>query len=157
VLPITNQDYLTGALVVFGNAAMRDVRAPPDTPAAAIQPPTTTAPASSGTHPAPSLGGPSPQPTPGQPVKLVVRVERLGGDQTMTATVLQPDTTGTYGPTGQQVEVRYGAAGPLIMGQPSDLRPGAILQVTGIAGQANDNTVITADQLVNLTGFVPTR
>lgn len=142
-------------LVVFGNAAMRDVRARPDTPAA--QPPTAAPPAAPSSHPAPSLSGPTHQPSPGQRVTLVVRVERLGGNQTMTATVLQPDPTGTYSPTSQRVQVRYDTAGPLVMGQPSDLRPGAVLEVTGTRSQANDDTVITADRLVNLTGFVRTR
>jgi enediyne biosynthesis protein E5 len=154
LLGLTAAVVLLG-LVVFGNYAMRDVRARPDTPSA-TQAPTATAPTPPATHPTPPSSDQSTQPASGQPVRLVVRVERLGGDQTMTATVLEPDASGTYGPTGQQAEIRYAAADPLIMGQPSDLRPGAILQVTGTASQAND-TIINADQLVNLTGFVPTR
>lgn len=43
------------------------------------------------------------------------------------------------------------------MGQAADLRPGAILQVTGTASQADDDTVINTDRMVNLTGFVRTR
>jgi uncharacterized protein (UPF0333 family) len=111
------------------------------------------------TQTSPAAGSPSAassaQAATGQPVTVAVKVTQLTGNDSLVGTVTKPDATGKYATTGQQVEVHYANAGPLVMGGAEDVRAQALLQVIGTSStDGAGKTVIEATQLVKLTGFV---
>jgi hypothetical protein len=146
------------ALIVWGNYAMRGARlpsgsdptpGPTGTAAAAVSPPPGMA---------PPTGTPGPL-TPGQSATLVVRVDQVGADSTLTGTILTAGLGGAYTATDRHIHIDHSRVGSIVMGDKSDLRPGALLQVTGTVATSTSSSTprIEASQLVNLTGVLPTR
>lgn len=103
-------------------------------------------------------GGPAPQTaqqftasTPGSQVKVMVQVTGLSSQTRLTGNLLNKNSDGTYSPSGQEVSVNWDPAHSVTMGSSSDVKVGAILQISGPLGTDN---VLTASQVVVLTSFV---
>ena len=69
-------------------------------------------------------------------------------------TLLQKNGDGSYSRTTQRINVLWNPSQSVTMGSNSDLKVGAILQVHGTLGTQN---VLTADQIIVLTGYVQVR
>jgi hypothetical protein len=136
------------AIDAWGAYAMRNVGKDRATPTTTQSPPAAaSSSATSSASSAPAVAG--------QPVTVAVKVTALTGNDSLVGTVAKPDASGTYATTGQQVEVHYANAGPLVMGAAEDVRAQALLQVIGTSHtDGAGKTVIEATQMVKLTGFV---
>jgi hypothetical protein len=88
---------------------------------------------------------------PGSSVKAVMRLEGPTGENAYSATLLQSDDGADYRSTPAHIRVALSAGTNLVMGAAADIKPGAVVQVTGTmdAGHA-----LRASKIVILTGFV---
>ena len=91
------------------------------------------------------------QATPGAKIKLVIEITDSAPAGTIRGKLLQKKTETIYVRTPTQVMVRSSAQTKLVMGQQSDVHPGAVVHVTGTAGKDHN---IDAEQIVILTGYV---
>jgi hypothetical protein len=103
-------------------------------------------------------GGPAPQ-TPqqlalsksGSQVKIVVKVTGMPSQTRLTGDLLKKNSDGTYSQTGQMVSIKWNPSQAVSMGSSSDVKIGAILQ---ISGKIEATDVLMANQLVILTNVV---
>lgn len=86
--------------------------------------------------------------SPGSLVKIAVEVTSLPSSTMIQAKVLQANGDGSYTHTNQTVQVQWNPGQGIVMGSSTDVKPGAVLQISGKMGE---NQVLTADQLVVLT------
>jgi hypothetical protein len=91
---------------------------------------------------------------PGSLVKVVCRVSSVSADNIITATFLTRNGDGSYSPTPKTLRVRWNPGQPVVMGSSQDVRPGAVLQVSG---HVDDKGIIQSDQIVILTGAITVR
>lgn len=103
------------------------------------------------------MGGSAPQTaqqfassSPGSQAKVAVEVISVPSQTLLTGNLLQKNSDGTYSRTGKTVQVKWSSTTSLAMGSSSDVKVGAIIQVSGLL-DAND--VLTAGQIVILTNF----
>jgi hypothetical protein len=87
--------------------------------------------------------------SPGAQAQIALEVTSLSSQTTLTGNLLQKNGDGSYSRTGKTVSVKWNSA-KIVMGSSSDVKVGAVLQANGMLGTDN---VLTADQLVILTGF----
>lgn len=102
------------------------------------------------------IGGSAPQTvqqfaasTPGAQAQIAVEVSGMPSDSMLTGSLLQKNADGTYSRTAKIVSVKWRSA-KIVMGSSSDVKVGAILQ---ISGTLSTNDTLTAVQIVILTGF----
>lgn len=108
--------------------------------------PTTTSQAA-----APATSG---QPS-GQLVRVVVKVDQIDSPTVLAAHVATLTSQGAYAATDQQVDVDHPANAQVAMGSSSDLKVGALLQISGTSTtDSQGKKTIHASEIVNLTGFV---
>jgi hypothetical protein len=88
--------------------------------------------------------------SPNARVAIALEVTSLPSSTLLTGALLQKNADGSYTRTAQQATIRWSTT-QLVMGSSSDIRVGAILQVSG---QMGSDSVLQASQLVVLTGFV---
>ena len=88
--------------------------------------------------------------SPNAQTNIALEVTSLPTSTLLTGTLLQKNADDSYSRTDQKVTVQWNSA-QLVMGNSSDVKQGAILQVDGRVG---DNGVLRASQVVILTGMV---
>lgn len=88
--------------------------------------------------------------SPGARITLVLEVTALPSGALLTGTLLRQDGGAAYARTGQGVTVRWDTA-QLVMGRSSDIRRGAVLQVSG---RLDGGGALVASQMVVLSGVV---
>lgn len=88
--------------------------------------------------------------SPNAQTNIALEVTSLPTSTLLTGTLLQKNADDSYSRTDQKVTVQWNAA-QFVMGNSSDVKQGAILQVDGRVG---DNGVLRASQVVILTGIV---
>jgi hypothetical protein len=88
--------------------------------------------------------------SPGAQVTVALEVTAVPAGALVTGTLLHKESDNAYARTGQQAMIRWNTA-RLVMGSRSDVKEGAILQVSGRMGS---DGVVQASQVVFLTGFV---
>ncbi|HJP78301.1 MAG TPA: hypothetical protein VJ914_28770 [Pseudonocardiaceae bacterium] len=96
----------------------------------------------------------SDQPT-GQLVRVVVKVDQIDSPTALHGHVATQNSQGAYAATDQQIEVDHPADAQVAMGSASDLKAGALLQISGTSTtDSQGKRTIHASEIVNLTGFV---
>jgi hypothetical protein len=88
---------------------------------------------------------------PGSVVDVAISVDAVTGAGSVDGSVLVRLDGQTYRRSAQQVQVRWGPNVEIGMGDPSGIRPGAILQVRGVT---RSGRAVQAQQLTVLTNFV---
>ena len=86
----------------------------------------------------------------GSPVQIAFEVTSMPSSSLLKGNLMQKNADGSYSRTGRTLSVKWNAS-KVVMGSSSDVKVGAILQVSG-ALDAHD--VLTASQIVILTGLV---
>lgn len=86
----------------------------------------------------------------GSQVTIALELTSMPSSTVLKGTLLQKNADGSYSRTNQTVNVQWNPS-QVIMGGSSDVKQGAILQVSGRLGY---NDVLIASQVVILTGFV---
>lgn len=89
--------------------------------------------------------------SPGTSMSVVLEVTSLPTTTLFEGTLLQRNDDGSYSRTSQHVSVQWQPAQSVIMGNSSDVKVGGILQVQGTL---STNTLLTASQIVVLSGYV---
>ncbi len=89
--------------------------------------------------------------TVGQSVVFALEVTERPSDSQLIGRLLERGSDGVYRRTSRQVTVQSGADTSVVMGQPSDLQSGAVLQVNGTVTALN---AVQAQQFVVLSGYV---
>jgi hypothetical protein len=88
-------------------------------------------------------------------VKVVVKVGRITSGSALTGHIASRNNQGVYTTTVQEVEI-HRQTDVVQMGTVRDLKPGALLQVSGTSSEdGSGRKVINATEIVNLSGFVP--
>jgi hypothetical protein len=91
----------------------------------------------------------------GQLLRIVVKVDQIDSPTALAAHIATLNGQGGYTPTSQQVEVDHQANPQIAMGSTGDLKPGALLQISGTSTtDSQGKQTIQASEIVNLTGFV---
>lgn len=87
---------------------------------------------------------------PGDGAKLVLRLNVLtaGGAD---ATNLQKQSETKYRCTAEKIHMAFSDTTPVVMGNHEDIRPGAVVHVTGVVGKSHE---LEAAKIVVLTGYV---
>ncbi len=88
--------------------------------------------------------------SPGSQVTIALEVTSMPSSTVLKGTLLQKHADGSYSRTSQTVNVQRNPS-QVVMGGSSDVKQGAILQVSGRLG---NNDVLIASQVVILTGSV---
>jgi hypothetical protein len=88
---------------------------------------------------------------PGETAKLVLEMTYSTSATDLQGTLLEKKTDTVYQRTGRTVEVSFDEKTPVVMGKPADIRPGAVIHVSGTV---NGSHVLEARQIVILTGYV---
>lgn len=103
------------------------------------------------------MGGAAPQTArqfsasaPGAQAQIAIEVTRLPSQTLLLGNLLQKNADGSYSRTGKMVSVKWSGT-KIVMGSNADVKVGAILQASGVLGT---DDVLTANQIVILTGFV---
>jgi hypothetical protein len=103
------------------------------------------------------MGGSAPQTTqqftastPGSHATIVVEVTSVPSQTLLTGNLLQKNADGTYSRAGKTVSVQW-TAKSVVMGSSSEVKVGALIQVSGVLGTTD---VLIARQIVVLTDFV---
>lgn len=91
------------------------------------------------------------QTAPGTKTKVVVEIGGAVPAGTIKGKLLSKKTEEIFTRTSTPVTAQFDAQTKIVMGKPNDLRPGAIVHVTGMI--RGDHT-IQAEQIVILTGYV---
>ncbi|HLH08939.1 MAG TPA: hypothetical protein VKW78_16990 [Terriglobales bacterium] len=94
------------------------------------------------------------QTAPGTKTKVVVQVEKATGSATFSARLLEKQSERVYLRTSTPLTIRSDTSTKFVMGQPSDLRPTAVVHVTGTVGADRQ---LNAEQIAILTGYVEVR
>jgi len=89
--------------------------------------------------------------TRGSTVKAVIRLEGHAGKNTYSAALLEGNNGADYRTTQSHIRVALSADTALVMGGVADIKPGAVVQVTGTMDSEH---ALHASQIVILTGFV---
>ena len=89
--------------------------------------------------------------SPGTNMNVALEVTTMPSSILLEGTLLEKNDDGSYSLTSQKARVQWNPSQSVIMGSSSDVKVGAIIQVRGTLG---NNDVLTADQVVILTGFV---
>jgi type 1 fimbria pilin len=89
----------------------------------------------------------------GQPVQIVVRVVSRNREA-MQGELLNRKSEGAYAATGIRVNLYVADDTPIVMGSPSDLTPGGVVFVNGVATTAGN---ADAKRLIVLTKYVTVR
>jgi len=87
---------------------------------------------------------------PEQEIKIVIEVNEASESQIRGALLEKQDET-HYVRTQNALEARSGKDTKFVMGKQEDIRPGAILHITG---KADTHRIVQAAQIVILTGYV---
>ena len=88
----------------------------------------------------------------GQTVQVAVRVQRVARS-TLYAELLAHETDTVSKATGKQVVVFFPDGTPIVMGQTSDVKPGAVLFIYGVltrAGQVDAKRVVVDTKYVTV-------
>jgi hypothetical protein len=88
---------------------------------------------------------------PGETTKVVLEVTYSTSPTNLQGKLLEKKTETVYRRTAELVEVAFDAKTPVVMGKTADLRPGAVIHVSGTV---NASHVLEATQIVILTGYV---
>jgi hypothetical protein len=91
---------------------------------------------------------------PGEITKVVLEVTGKSSEGQFTGKLLEKKDETGYTYTATEISVAFDGKTPVVMGKVSDVRPAAILHVTGSVAQ---NHTLQATQLVVLTGYVTVR
>jgi flagellar basal body-associated protein FliL len=89
--------------------------------------------------------------TAGSTGKVVLEVAEIAPSGTFRGKLLVKKTEEVYVQTGTLVAVQFSAQTKMVMGRPEDIRPGAIVHVTGTVRKDRG---LDAGQIVILTGYV---
>ncbi|HEU5377646.1 MAG TPA: hypothetical protein VFV38_19655 [Ktedonobacteraceae bacterium] len=89
--------------------------------------------------------------SPGTTMNVALQVTSLPGATLFAGTLLQRNADASYSQTSQSVSVRWNPAQSVTMGNSSDIKVGALLQVHGTLDARN---LLIADQIVVLTNFI---
>jgi flagellar basal body-associated protein FliL len=89
--------------------------------------------------------------TSGSKAKVVVEVGETTPDGMFRGKLLEKKTEEVYVRTNTPVTVQSNAQTNMVMGKPEDIRPAAIVHVTGTVRQ---DRALDAEQIVILTGYV---
>ncbi len=88
---------------------------------------------------------------PGTKTKVVVEIQKAATDGAFAARVLDKQSDTVYSRSTTPVTIRSDGKTRFVMGKATDVRPAAILHVTGTV---DSDHRINAEQIVILTGFV---
>ncbi|HMK30381.1 MAG TPA: hypothetical protein VK473_11905 [Terriglobales bacterium] len=88
---------------------------------------------------------------PGSKVKVVVAVESVSPEGLIHGEVLDKKSEEDYVHSRKAVNIRSDAATTFVMGKQSDLRPAAVVHVSG---KLLEDRSLRAEQIVILTGYV---
>jgi hypothetical protein len=88
---------------------------------------------------------------PGARVQAVVRIEALNGQNTYSVELLEPGSGGDYRETSSQPRVRLAADVRIVMGDAADIKPGAVVQVSGVMDGTH---TLEIHKVVILSGYV---
>jgi hypothetical protein len=88
---------------------------------------------------------------PGSKAKIVLEIKGASPGGTIRGTLLQKKTEEVYVRTGTAVTVQSNADTKLVMGKQEDLRPAAVVHVTGAVRKDHG---LDAEQIVILTQYV---
>ena len=91
---------------------------------------------------------------PGGVTKIVIEVMDSSARGYVEGKLLEKQTETTYARTNMVVEAAFDTNTSLVMGKTSDIRPGAILHITGTIMASR---TVQARQIVVLTGYVQVR
>lgn len=91
---------------------------------------------------------------PGDLAKIVLEVKDSSSGETMHGRLLEKQTETVYTRTGTSVEADFDSSTAFVMGEVSDIHPGAVLHITGNIASGH---AIQAPQIVVLTGYVQAR
>jgi uncharacterized protein YdeI (BOF family) len=86
----------------------------------------------------------------GATVKLVIEIASVSSTD-LRGRILSKKTDEVYVRTDTQASVHWSDQSKLVMGKSADVRPGAVVHVTG---KVRQDRTIDADQIVILTGYV---
>lgn len=89
--------------------------------------------------------------SPGTTMNVALQVISLPGTALFEGTLLQKNDDDSYSQTSQSVSVRWNPSQSVTMGNSSDIKIGALLQVHGTLDTHN---LLIADQIVVLTNFI---
>ncbi len=88
---------------------------------------------------------------PGDAVKLVVEIEKSTAEGVIQGKLLQKQTEKIYLRTSTSVTVQSSSQTKMVMGKQEDVRPAAVVHVTGTLKKDRS---VDATQIVILTGYV---
>jgi hypothetical protein len=87
---------------------------------------------------------------PGDTAKIMVEVSEAGAG-TLTGKILEKESETVYKRSEKLARVSYSPDTKVVMGKTADIKPAAVLHITGAVG--NDHA-LQAQQIVVLTGYV---
>jgi hypothetical protein len=87
----------------------------------------------------------------GERVQAVVRIEASDGQKTYSVELLQVDAGGEYRETSSRLRVRLAADVSIGMGDTADMKPGAVVQVSGVVDGTHTFDI---HKVVILSGYV---
>jgi len=94
------------------------------------------------------------QAQPGSLARFVCQITSTPTNNRMNGVILKKNSDGSYSSTGSSVSIQWDPNRSITMGSSQDVHQGAILQVSG---SVDSDSVVHADQIVILTGFVTVR
>jgi hypothetical protein len=87
---------------------------------------------------------------PGDTAKVVIEVTEAAAGS-LTGKILERENETVYKRTGKLGRATFSASTKVLMGKPADIKPEAVLHITGTVGSDH---ILTARQVVVLTGYV---
>ena len=84
-------------------------------------------------------------------VEVVFEITSMPSDKLLVGNFLEPGSNGVYRRTPEALNVTLTPDTSIVMGQTSDVKLGAVIQ---IRGQRSDTHSLTAQRIVILTGYV---
>lgn len=87
----------------------------------------------------------------GGQVEAMLEIKAMPSDKLLNATLLEPVSDGTYQRTSTTLNINLAADTKVVMGQASDVKAGAVIQ---IQGRRDDEHTVSAHNVVILTGYV---
>ena len=87
----------------------------------------------------------------GGQVEVVFEITSMPSDKLLVGNFLEPASDGAYRRTPDTLNITLATDTSIVMGQTSDVKPSAVIQ---IRGQRSDTHSLTAQRIVILTGYV---
>jgi len=90
----------------------------------------------------------------GDEVEIIFEVASMPSSSLLVGQFVEPNEDNTYRRASDTLNITLQSDTRIIMGQASDVQPGAVLQISGVKSAADS---VTATRLVILTGYVTIR